>query len=320
MTVMTTANRRAFLKAMGIWSIRAAAGAPALAVLLSGCKTMDEVGKVGAQIGAASGLVTYQQASALQKSATAVARSFEDFTPENEYHIGRAVAAVILNKYPPFDHPKANEYVNLVGQSAAAASKMPRTYGGYHFLIQNSEEINALSAPGGLVFVTRGLLRCCNSEEALAGVLAHEVGHVQARHGIQAIRQSRINEAFLTIGMEGAKTFGSPQVAELTRTFEGAIDDIVQKLINSGYARSSEYEADAAAVPILKGLGYDPNGLVDMLTIMEQRLIAGRADFAKTHPSPESRINQLRGIIGPHRPVRSTSARMRRFEKAMATV
>lgn len=313
-------SRRVFLKAVAGWSLRAAVGAPALAGMLSGCKTAEQMGKFGAQIGQASGLISSQQASAIEKSTAAAARSFEDFTPEHEYYIGRGVAAVVLQKYPPYDQPTANAYLNLVGQSVAAASDMPRTYGGYHFLVQDSQEINALSAPGGLVFVTRGLLRCCRTEEALAGVLAHEVGHVQSRHGIQAIRQARINDAFLTIGIESAKAMGPQHIANLTQAFEGVIDDIVQKLINSGYARASEYEADTAAVRILQRLGYDPNGLVAMLEIMKARLIAGRPDFAKTHPSPDSRINELRKLTGPYKAVVSNPARQSRFDNAMATI
>jgi beta-barrel assembly-enhancing protease len=81
---------------------------------------------------------------------------------------------------------------------------MPETFGGYHFLILDSDEINAFAAPGGLIFVTRGMLRCCDSEDAVAAVLAHEVGHVQHQHGIQTIRKPALTSAFTILAAEGA--------------------------------------------------------------------------------------------------------------------
>jgi predicted Zn-dependent protease len=175
---------------------------------------------------------------------------------------------------------------------------MPATFGGYHFLILDSEDINAFAAPGGLIFVTRGMLRCCPHEDAVAAVLAHEIGHVQAKHGLQAVKKSRITAALTTIGIEGTKTFGGEELVELTETFEGSISDITATLVNNGYSRSFEHEADKTALTILKRVGYDPNGLVDMLRVMSKRLKPGGLDFAKTHPSPASRIADIQEMIG----------------------
>jgi predicted Zn-dependent protease len=185
-------------------------------------------------------------------------------------------------------------------------------------MIQDSDEINALAAPGGLVFVTRGMLRCCPTEDAVAAVLAHEIGHVQHRHGLQAIKKSRVTTALTTLGIEGTKTFGGQELSELTETFEQSISDITLTLINNGYSRTFERQADKDAVIITKRLGYDPNGLVDMLKEMEKQLKPGRIDFVKTHPSPESRIADISptGIA----PSLIPEARQRRFQKALAGV
>lgn len=265
-----------------------------LVVLVSGCKTTEAI--VG--IGVSSGIITEAQGESISKSSKAVARSFEDFTPEQEYYIGRSVGAVILNKYRPYNNKQANHYLNLLGQTLSKASDMPATFGGYHFLILDSEEINAFAAPGGLIFVTRGMLRCCRHEDAVAAVLAHEIGHVQGKHGLQAVKKSRITAALTTIGIEGSKTFGGEELAELTKTFEDSISDITATLVNNGYSRSFEREADKTALTILDRVGYDPNGLVDMLRVMNKRLKPGGLDFAKTHPSPASRIADIQEMIG----------------------
>jgi len=291
-----------------------------LPVFLSGCKTMEAVTNIGTSIGQSTGILTESQAESIRKTSKAVERSFEDFTPEQEYYIGRTVGAVITDKYKPYNNKKANAYINLLGQTLAQASDMPETFNGYHFLILDSDEINALSTPGGLIFITRGILRCCRNEDAVAAVLAHEIGHVEFKHGLQAIKKSRITSALLIIGTESAKTFGGEDLANLTKTFEGSITDITSTMINNGYSRSFERQGDDAAVTILKRVGYDPDGLVDMLKEMEKRLKPGGPDFAKTHPSPEIRIADIQKQIGKYAKVQEPEIRQKRFLAALRNI
>jgi len=84
-------------------------------------------------------------------------------------------------------------------------------------------------------------------------------------------------------------------------------------MMNSGYARSCEREADMTAIEILKRAGYDPNGLVAMLKEMQKQLKPGGLDFAKTHPSPESRIADISKVIGPYEQVKVPAKRQERF-------
>jgi len=290
----------------------------ALPALFTGCKSIETATNVGSAIGVATGMLTDSQADSLKKTTIAVARSFQDITPEQEYYIGRAVGAVILEKYRPFQDESAITYVNVLGQTLANASDRPETFGGYHFLILDSDEINAFAAPGGLIFITRGMLACCRNEDALAAVLAHEIGHVQSKHGLQAIKKSRITTALTTIGVEGTKTFAGKGLATLTQTFGESITDITKTLVNNGYSREFEREADQSAILILERVGYNPNGLVDMLREMNRRLKPGGLDFAKTHPAPISRIEDISSVIGPYAPVVEPKPRNIRFNRAMA--
>jgi predicted Zn-dependent protease len=286
----------------------------------SSCQTMESATTLATAIGQGAGVISGSQAASIRKTTAAVSRSAEEFTPEQEYYIGRSVGAVVLAKYRAHENSQVNQYVNVLGQILAQASDLPAIFGGYHFLVLNSDEINAFATPSGLVFVTRGLLRCCRNEDALAAVLAHEIGHIQLRHGMQAIQKARVTEALTTISTEGAKTFGSREVAALTQTFGGTITDITNTMINKGYARSSEYEADQAAVALLRRVGYNPNGLVEMLSAMRKNLKAGGPDFAKTHPPPEDRIMEIQKGGLQYATGQTPAARQSRFQQTLGEI
>ena len=290
------------------------------ALSLSSCETMESAVNIATVIGQSTGTITETQGEAARKTTKAAVRSAEDFTPEQEYYIGRTVGAVVLSKYRAYDSNQVNHYLNVLGQTLAQASDLPSTFGGYHFLVLDSDDINAFATPSGLIFVTRGLLRCCKSEDALAAVLAHEVGHVQLRHGMQAIEKARRDEALMTFGMEVAKNLGSKEVAELTKTFEGAITDITSTLINKGYARAQEYQADQVAMTILRRVGYDPNGLVEMLTLMKRNLKPGGVDFVKTHPSPDDRIAEIRKLSPGYAAAPAPASRQTRFQQVLGNI
>jgi predicted Zn-dependent protease len=250
----------------------------------------------------------------------AVSRSLEDFTPEQEYYIGRAVGAVVLSKYPAYANTQVNQYINTLGQTLAAASNKPEIFGGYHFVVLDSDDINAFATPSGLIFVTRGLIRCCPTEDALAAILAHEIGHVQLRHGMQSIEKARVTEALTVLAQEGAKNLGSREVAQLTETFSGAISDIANSMINNGYSRTFEYQADQASVALVQRVGYNPEGLIDMLTVMEKKLKPGGLDFAKTHPAPRDRITEIQSHHQTFTPVATPKVRQERFLKAIGLI
>lgn len=251
------------------------------------------------------------------KAVRKVAKSFHDITPEEEYYIGRAVAATIAGQYELYPEQTANTYINILGQTLALASDRPETFGGYHFQILDSDEINAFAAPGGLIFVTRGMLRCAEHEDAVAAVLAHEIGHIQHKHGLQAIKKSRLTSSLITL-LDGVDIHS--EVTQLTGIFEDAIADITTTMITNGYSRSFEREADKTAVMILRRIGYDPNALVEMLTVMEQRLDPKGKDFAKTHPSPASRIKEIKKITDGYSEVITSKSRQTRFEAALGDI
>jgi beta-barrel assembly-enhancing protease len=293
-----------------------AAAALALA-FVSGCSTMSQVGGV---VGQATGVMNADQAEALNKSAQAIEKTFQDITPEQEYYIGRAVAATVLVTYKPFDREQANAYLNLIGQTAVQFSAKPETFGGYHFLLLETDEVNAFAAPGGLILVSRGMVRCCKSEDELAAVLAHEISHVDHQHGLKAIRKGRLTSALTTLGAAAGSSLAGGQLAEVTKAFEGSISDITSTMMNSGYSRTTEFEADKGAVVIMKKMGYNPAALVTMLERMQVQLKADDKGFGKTHPSPDVRIAELKKSIGTEPPPEASPVRQERFQRSMGGV
>jgi predicted Zn-dependent protease len=268
--------------------------------------------------------VSDENAQAIGQAAQAVSKSSEDITPEQEYYIGRAVAAKLLSTRKPYENQAATDYVNLLGRSLSIYSEKPETFGGYHFLILDADEINAFAAPGGLILVTRGLLRCAASEETVASILAHEIGHVAKQHGLKAIKKDRLNKAVIGVGAAAAQVLGPKDLADQTATFKDSVGDITGTLVNSGYSRDLELEADRAALDNLRAVGYDPRSLEDMLKVMEKKLKAGGLDFAKTHPDPKVRIAAIEKALTGNKPPAvspdATMARQARYKAALGNI
>jgi predicted Zn-dependent protease len=264
-----------------------------------------------------------------QDETATIALIKETVSPLNEYYIGRAVTAAILNRYKDYDKPVVNDYVTKIGQVLAFASPQPELYGGYHFRVLDTDEITAFAAPGGFVLVSIGMLKCCKSEDALAAVIAHEIAHIQLSHGLLAIRKSRLTRSFRRNRMVGTmNTFGPttvshmrmPQTMQMSSLMDNCIYDISSKMIIDGYSRNAEQEADALAVEIMKQAGYDPAAFISVLSAMKTRFVGDNRGFAKTHPSPDSRIEFVRARIGDTAQPSSNSIRKERFEQALSGI
>jgi len=290
------------------------AGLAVGAVFFMSCQTIKE--NIGTLTG---GRVSTGDVEAVEKTTQAVRKSFAEITDEEEYYIGRAVSAMILSQYPAYKNDALTGYVNRVGNAVAIHSDRPETYGGYHFLVLDTDEVNALAAPGGFIFITKGLLKRCQDEETLGSILAHEVGHVSAKHGLQSIKKSRLIDAFRIIGSEASKRYAPEKLAQLTDIFEDTLGDIAEKLIERGYDRKYEYEADELSVKTSVRTGYDAHGLVDFLdTMVGDSSTASDKGWFKTHPSAEDRIGRVQKEISAVRTMPpKVDTRKARFQNAM---
>ncbi len=284
----------------------------------TGCQTMGELAEIGATIAAETGAIKTNEAESITRGVRALGKSYEDITAEQEHFIGRAVSAKILEKYQVLDKPALNNYLNLLGQTLSSFSDRPETFAGYHFLSLDSHEINAFAAPGGFIFITKGMLQLCSNEDELAAVLAHEISHVSNQHGLKTIKKSRFTQALAIIASESARHGDIKELEGMTDSLEGAIDDVLDTLVVNGYSRAQEAEADLGAVLITSRSGYNPHALRTMLTTMGQELKPHRRDFVRTHPPVTVRIKSVNSQLSQLPVTDNTTATQARFQKAMA--
>ena len=248
----------------------------------------------------------------------------DNITPEEAYYIGRTVAAIITKNYKIYDSPDATRYLNKICSAITINSAMPYLYKGYYVAILDTDEINALATPGGHIFVTRGLLKCTDSEDAVAAVLAHEISHIQLNHSIKAIKSSRITSAT----MEGVKNVTN-KVYENSKVNQYGIvkqedldfltnagDEIVNTLMNSGFSITQEFDADRNALMLMSDSGYDPEAMDDMLNLLDKNIAEGDSGWSKTHPSPTARKKNVKNFKKKY-PYKGSSkkSRQRRFEE-----
>jgi beta-barrel assembly-enhancing protease len=257
-------------------------------------------------------------AGKLVRGANRLRKSFQDLDPSEEHFIGRSVAAQILSmpQYPLSDDAKLTAYVERVGAGVVAQNDtVRRPFLDYRFAVLATDEVNAFACPGGLVLVTRGLLANTRDEDELAAVLAHEIAHVTLRHGVAAIQQANLAQAFTYLGAGAAQAAMSDEdLKQLTGLFDESVGDVVRTLVTSGYSRDAELAADQLGRQFLAGAGYDPQGLVDVLGCMQQH--GGGGGMFATHPSPKDRIDALGEPLAAAPAVDGAAARERRFAAA----
>jgi predicted Zn-dependent protease len=203
---------------------------------------------------------------------------------DKEREIGRNVAATVAGRWPVSGNTALNDYVNMVG--TVVAQQSPRnTEVPFRFAVLNTDEVNAFAAPGGYIFVTRGALEMMESEAELAGVLAHEVAHVDRKHVLESMRKGNmLNSARSEADLNG---FLMDQLAgQLT------------SLIFTGLAKPDELESDSLGMLYATAAGYRPDGLVSFVRKLQagesnERRRPFLSDLKATHPAPAERIAAL---------------------------
>ena len=247
----------------------------------------------------------------------AFAEAETDFTPQDEYYLGRAVAANILARYRLYTgNPELASYLNMICMAIAINSSRPEIYNGYRVIILDSPEYNAFATPGGHILITKALIEAAPSEDALASIIAHELAHIQLRHGMDAVNNIRVNDSMAAAAGRAAD-YAARESADAKRgaEFRNSITAYIDMMLQSGYSQVQEFEADREAILLLAGAGYDPAALIEMLNVLGQGQGGRRGGFYSSHPSPAQRIANTEGIIWRY-PVRNTRAyRAPRFER-----
>ncbi len=221
-------------------------------------------------------------------------QSFTAFmSPEDEARIGAEEDKKITKELGgPYKSPKLEAYVRNVGKKLAAVSELPNTP--WQFKVLNDNAVNAFALPGGYVYITRGLLAIADNEAEMAGVLAHEIGHVTARHSAQ-----RYSTAMATnLGLTGLSILGSVLGVP---SGVGQIISTGAQMAMQQYSQSQELEADMLGMRYMARAGYDPRAATSFFRKLKAHSSLEARQKGKdgvshnimsTHPRTEERIAQ----------------------------
>jgi predicted Zn-dependent protease len=204
-----------------------------------------------------------------------------------ERELGQEAASEVERTVGLVQDPALVGYVNEIGRRLAA--QVPSPSAPYEFHVADDTEPNAFALPGGFVYVTRGILALANSEDELAGVLGHEIGHVVARH---SVRQLEASTPF-------ALLFGVPSaivgvVSPALGGILGGVGKLASGLVLAPYSREQERAADRIGIELAAKAGWDPAGLPTLLhTLEREEALAGsssRISFFANHPATPERV------------------------------
>jgi predicted Zn-dependent protease len=217
------------------------------------------------------------------------------FTIEDEITLGKEFYEKLKKRDIFVDSPKVCNYINRLGQRLATQGQDQSPFD-FTFTVIKDSGINAFATPGGYVYVFSGLIGITENESQLAGVLAHEIAHVKARHIAKTIEKSqKISIATLAAILAGAFLGGSAEATAAVTSFSMA----TASTLNLKYSREHEEEADRLGMSYLLHAGYDGQGMYDFLKIMRSYEFYSNSvpSYFLTHPGTSDRIAYLDGLL-----------------------
>jgi len=199
---------------------------------------------------------------------------------ENEEKLGREVAAYLVDRHGLLQDEDRTRYITLVGLTLARGTK--REGIDYRFGILDTDAVNAYAAPGGWIFVTAGLLDKLSNEAELAGVLAHEIIHVDDKHAIKGFVKAKALSAL------------GEKMAEKSK-FDSVVGDLIKGIADKGFPRADEFKADKDAIALMQSAGYTPFGLPGALKRLygKQKTTLSKS-FHSRHPPLSARQSRLK--------------------------
>jgi beta-barrel assembly-enhancing protease len=217
-----------------------------------------------------------------------------EFTIDDEKKLGKEFYDKLVKHNLLLEKKPLNEYINKIGNLVLNGNRQVPFE--FHFSIVNSSAINAFATPGGYIYINKGLINAVENEGELAGVIAHEISHANARHIASIIEKSKkLNIATLAAVLAGALLGGGGDATAAIAAFSmaGAAS------MSLKYSREHEEEADRTGIEYLVKAGYYPAAMVDFLKIMKKYEFLSKSmpSYLLTHPGTDERIFYLDSII-----------------------
>jgi len=231
--------------------------------------------------------------------------------------IGLEMYEEMMAEGASYDNQELQDYVNRIGQSLVANSDRPSMQ--FTFTVLDNPDINAFATPGGYIYVNRGLMVYLNNEAELAGVIAHEIGHITARH---ASRQKTASVTNATVGFLAYVLTGSREVADAS--------NMAGTAMVRGYGREHELEADELGAKYMHATGYDPYELLEVIGVLKEQEQFQRVKSKSsgqstgsyhglyaTHPRNDSRLQKVISTAGNLDQTNEDPARPGEFQRQM---
>lgn len=201
----------------------------------------------------------------------------------SEIALGREIDAKVRNDMTVVNDPAMQKRLETIGRKLAQYSDRKDIE--YTFRVVDNKELNAFAIPGGSIYVHSGLIRAATDDE-LAGVLAHEIGHIAARHSVKQLQATMGYRMVMGVALGVTSRSGLNQAT-----------DIMYSLINLGYSRKDEYQADKIAVRYVRRAGYSPYGIVTFFQkLQKESRVRGNTrslPFLSSHPPTDARIRKV---------------------------
>lgn len=234
-------------------------------------------------------ILFFFSSTSCQKNPATGLDEFSLISPSEEDSIGKNEHKKIINQYGIYKDKSLQSYVNSLGNFLVSTSELSNKV--FTFTILDTPIVNAFALPGGYIYLTRGLLALCNNEAQLAGVIAHEIGHITARHG--ARRYTKTVSTNLILNVLGSMTRNRLAQNLLSQS---------SGLYLLSYSRSQEYEADSLAIRYMKRAGFDTIQMASFLQSMENyskvksKLLdikRRNSELLQTHPNSAKRVREV---------------------------
>lgn len=249
------------------------------------------MGRAGLLIALAfAGFTLFKYCSNTQVNEITGKEQHVSISPEQEVALGMQSAPKMIQQYGGL-HPDADAqaFVDNVGNRLVNNSIAKNSSYRYDFhLLADPQTVNAFALPGGQIFITAALFGRLQTEDQLAGVLGHEIGHVIHRHSAQRIAKQELTQGLTGAAVIAAGDYSTAQAAQM-----------IGNMINMKYGRDQELESDDWGVRIMMEAGYNPEEMIDVMEILKQASGGGqrKPEFQSTHPDPENRKEKILAAI-----------------------
>lgn len=213
---------------------------------------------------------------------------FNLYKPEQDVQLGRENAKQIEKQLPMLKDAQVLRYINALGKKLASFAPNNLPVYVWEFHVVNTSDINAFALPGGFIFVNRGTIEAAEDEAELAGVMAHEIGHVVMRHGTHHASEMALAKGPLSIlsGILGGSGSISGSLIQAGLGF--GVNSVL--LHNS---RGMESQADEIGTYILYQAGYNPHAMAQFFQILQEKYPQQTIQFFSDHPNPGNRIKNV---------------------------